>query len=68
MEYAMGKTSTEDEKDDIAVRSVLEMGYAKTTIASAVEHLRKQGMTICRQMQGCLFRTSNRTDKEGILG
>ena len=42
-ENAMGNSSTEDEKDDIAVRSVLEMGYAKTTIDSAVEHLRKQG-------------------------
>ena len=43
-QYAMDKSSTEDEKDDIAVRSVLEMGYAKSTIDSAVEHLRQQGM------------------------
>ena len=43
METALGSSSAEDEKDDIAVRSVLEMGYAKSTIDSAVEHLRKQG-------------------------
>ena len=37
---AMDKSSAEDENDNIAVRSVLEMGY---TVDSAVEHLRKQG-------------------------
>ena len=46
METAMRKSSTGDEIDDIAVRSALEMGYAKTTIESAVGHLRKQGMTV----------------------
>ena len=44
METAIGKSSTGNDKDGIAVRSVLEMGYAKSTIDSAVEHLRKQGM------------------------
>ena len=44
MEHAMQKSTDEEEKDDIAVRSVLEMGYSKSIIDSAVERLRKQGM------------------------
>ena len=44
MENAMLKSTDEEEKDDIAVRSVLEMGYSKSIIDSAVERLRKQGM------------------------
>ena len=44
IEKTMQKSSTEN--DDIAVRSVLEMGYSKSTVDSAVDHLRKQGMLI----------------------
>ena len=39
-------SSPEDEEDDIAVKSVLEMGYPKSIINSAVERLRKQGMAM----------------------
>ena len=46
MENAMQKPTEEEEKDDIAVKSVLQMGYSKSTVHSAVEHLRKQGRTI----------------------
>ena len=46
MEKTMYKYSTEDEEnDDIAVRSVLEMGYSRPTVHSVIEQLRKQGMT-----------------------
>ena len=41
-EKAMQKST--EENDDIAVRSVLEMGYSKSTVDAAAEHLRKQGM------------------------
>ena len=44
MENAMQKSAEDEEKDDIAVRSVLEMGYSKSTVDSAVEHFRKQGI------------------------
>ena len=39
----MDKSSAEDDNDNIAVRSVLEIGYTKSTVDSAVEYLRKQG-------------------------
>ena len=42
MEMEIQKPS-KDENDDIAVASVLEMGYSKTTVDSAVEVLRNQG-------------------------
>ena len=43
MENVIAKSSREDEKDDIAVRIMLEMCYAKPTVESAVEKLRNQG-------------------------
>ena len=46
MENTIGKSSREErenEKDYISVRRVLEMCYAKATVDSAVEQLRKQG-------------------------
>ena len=42
MEMEIQKSSKE-ENDDIAVASVLEMGYSKATVNSAVEVLRNQG-------------------------
>ena len=33
----------EEEEDDIASRSVVEMGYSKAVTDSAVQQLRKQG-------------------------
>ena len=45
-ETATVNSSPEDEQDDIAVKSVLEMGYPKSIINSAVERLRKQGMVM----------------------
>ena len=41
MAQHIARASRED--DDIAVRSVLEMGYSKTVVNSAVELLRKRG-------------------------
>lgn len=43
MERNMQKSSEEDENDDIAVKSVLEMGYAKSAVQSVVDILRKEG-------------------------
>ena len=45
-ETATVKSASDDKQDDIAVRSVLEMGYPKSTINYAVERLRKQGMVM----------------------
>lgn len=38
-------TATPSHEDDVAVKSVQEMGYSKTVIATAVETLKKQGKT-----------------------
>ena len=44
VENVMQKAKQDKQNDDIAVTSVLEMGYDKSAIHSAVEQLRKQGM------------------------
>ena len=38
-------TATPSHEDDVAVKSVQEMGYSKTVIETAVETLKKQGKT-----------------------
>ena len=43
MVNAMQTSTEEEKKDDIAFRSVLEMGYARSTVDSIVEILRKEG-------------------------
>ena len=52
MKNAMQISAEAEEKSDIAIKSVLEMGYDMTTINSAVEQLRNHGMK-CTDFNNC---------------
>ena len=43
MAGSISEASRDEEEDDIATRSVVEMGYSKAVTDSAVQQLRKQG-------------------------